>query len=182
MANIILASFEQRSDADKAVDELVHSGYNTKEISVMMKAPAEGENVAGSRATMTKGVVSDTLGGVGTGAVIGGLAGLLIGVAAITIPGLGPLLFAGPLASALGISGATATTVSGVVIGGAAGGLVGLFEGFGATREQAKQYERVVKEGGVVLAVPPKPEKEDEVENILNKHNAQQLITVSVGM
>ncbi len=182
MADIILASFEQHADADRAVDELTKAGYNSKEISVLMKAPPEGERIAGTRATMTKGVVSDTLGGVGAGAVIGGLAGLLIGVAAITIPGLGPLLFAGPLASALGISGATATTVSGVVIGGAAGGLVGLFEGFGATREQAKQYERVVKEGGVVLAIPSKPEKETEAENILTKHNAQQVRTVSVNM
>ncbi len=175
----VIGVFSDHKKADQAVHQLMDAGYRAEEISVMMKAPPEGEKVAGTQAAMTRGIVSETAGGVGKGALIGGLAGLLIGVIAITVPGLGALLVTGPLAEALGVAGATATTVTGAVLGGATGGLIGLFEGFGVTREQAKEYERSIKEGAVILAVPVKPEMENKAEDIMNKNNAEQVRVVT---
>jgi uncharacterized membrane protein len=181
MADMVLGVFPDHAKADQTVAELKEAGYSTKDISVIMRCPSEGEAVAGSEGVrVVRGVVSDTAAGGVTGGIIGALAGLLIGIGAIAIPGLGPVLFVGPIATALGLTGAAAATASGAVIGAAAGGLVGALAGLGVSREEAKMYEKRIREGAVLLAVPTKEEKEDEAEHILSKHGAEQIRVVPV--
>ena len=75
--------------------------------------------------------------------MIGGALGLLAGIGAIAIPGLGPFIAAGPIMGAL----------AGVGAGGAVGGLIGALTGMGVPEYEAKRYEGRVRNGGVLLSV-----------------------------
>ena len=78
-----------------------------------------------------------------TGGVVGGTLGLLAGIGALAIPGVGPLIAAGPIMATLAGAGA----------GGAVGGLVGALVGMGIPEYEAKRYEGAVKGGGTLLSV-----------------------------
>jgi hypothetical protein len=81
--------------------------------------------------------------GVATGGVIGGTLGLLAGIGALAIPGVGPFIAAGPIMGAL----------AGLGAGGAVGGFIGALVGMGMPEYEAKRYEGRVKEGGILLSV-----------------------------
>ena len=81
--------------------------------------------------------------GAGTGAVIGGALGWLVGVGSIAIPGVGPFLAAGPIMAAL----------AGAGVGGTAGGLVGALIGMGIPEYEAKRYVGRIRKGGILLSV-----------------------------
>src|SRR6185369_7778006 len=78
-----------------------------------------------------------------TGAVVGGTLGLLAGIGALAIPGVGPFIAAGPIMGTLAGAGA----------GGAVGGLIGALVGMGIPEYEAKRYEGRVREGGILLSV-----------------------------
>ena len=84
-----------------------------------------------------------TTAGVTAGGVIGGTLGLLAGIGVLAISGLGPFIAAGPIMGAL----------VGLGVGGAVGGLIGALVGMGIPEYEAKRYEGMVKEGGVLLSV-----------------------------
>src|SRR5207253_7708384 len=84
-----------------------------------------------------------TTAGVATGGAIGGTLGLLAGIGALAIPGVGPFIAAGPIMAAL----------AGLGVGGAVGGLIGALVGMGIPEYEAKRYEGRIKEGGVLLSV-----------------------------
>ncbi len=171
-----LGMFANRSDAEGAIDHLKTAGYDAKGMSIIMKDSGEAHEVANSTgANVTAGAVS----GATTGGVIGGIAGLLIGIGAIAIPGIGALLIGGPLAAALGLTGAAATTASGAVTGAVAGGLIGALMGLGVPEEDAKVYEERIKEGGILLAVPTRGEDDTQAEEIMKDHHADQIRTVT---
>jgi hypothetical protein len=75
--------------------------------------------------------------------MVGGVIGLLAGVGALVIPGVGPIIAAGALAS----------TLTGAGVGAAAGGLIGALAGMGVPDEDAKHFERGFQEGGVLVTV-----------------------------
>src|SRR6185312_3724905 len=81
--------------------------------------------------------------GATAGGVVGGALGLLAGIGALAIPGVGPLIAAGPIMGAL----------AGVGVGGAVGGLIGALVGMGIPEYEAKRYEGRVKEGGILISV-----------------------------
>src|SRR6185436_9265429 len=81
--------------------------------------------------------------GVAAGGTIGGTLGLLAGIGALAIPGLGPLIAAGPIMGAL----------AGLGVGGAVGGLIGALVGMGIPEYEAKRYEGHIKAGGILLSV-----------------------------
>lgn len=174
MANLVLGVFSEKSSAEDALQELEAHGYNPKDISIVMKDTNESRAVDDTGTNLAEGAVS----GAATGGLIGGLAGLLIGVGAIAVPGIGALLIGGPLAAALGLTGAAATTVSGAVTGALAGGLVGALVGLGVPEEEAREYEERIKSGAILIAVPQKTEKTDEVREILEEHGADKIRSV----
>ncbi len=104
----------------------------------------------------------------------------MIGIGAIAIPGIGGLLIGGPLAAALGLTGAAAATVSGAVTGALAGGLVGGLVGLGVPEETAKVYENRIREGGVLIAVAAR-EGDDEAHAVLEEHGADEIRNVMVA-
>jgi hypothetical protein len=110
--------------------------------------------------------------GVATGGVLGGTLGLLAGIGALAIPGVGPLIAAGPLLAAL--SGAAA----GAAVGGIAGGLIGL----GIPEIEAKRYENRIAQGNILISVLA--ETSDEVtlaKNVLQNAGAEDISVTSLG-
>lgn len=171
MAEVVLGLFTEQNDAKAAIDILKNRGYDPKDLSIVMR---DGRGKAISRDTgvsIAEGAVS----GATAGAVLGGLAGLL---ASTVIPGLGALFVGGPIATALGLTGAAATTVSGAATGVLAGGLIGALTGFGLSREEAQMYESRIKEGAILLAVPARFGEEAQVRHILMDVNATDVKTV----
>ncbi|MFW6270817.1 MAG: general stress protein, partial [Bacillota bacterium] len=129
MANVI-GIFDDREHAENAVNEIREAGITDDKISIVAKEDtiqSEGEG---------EGEGEDLTTGAPTGGALGGIAGLMAGAGALTIPGVGPILAAGPLAAGL----------SGVAAGGLAGSLVDL----GIDRERGQYYEDEVKRGGIL--------------------------------
>jgi hypothetical protein len=128
------------TQAERAVDALVHSSFSNDDISVL--APDQRDTKDFAHEKHTKAPEGATTGAAAGGA-LGGTLGLLAGVGALAIPGLGPFIAAGPIMGAL----------AGLGAGGAIGGLVGALVGMGVPEYEAKRYEGRVKEGGVLLSV-----------------------------
>ncbi|HEY9126333.1 MAG TPA: DUF3341 domain-containing protein, partial [Acidobacteriaceae bacterium] len=119
MANKHVAVFgiyKMASIAEAAVDELLSSGYSNDDVSVLMPDDEATRNFAHEKNTKAP---EGTAAGAATGGVIGGTLGLLAGMGAFLIPGVGPLLAAGPIIA----------TLAGVGAGGAVGGLLGALIG-----------------------------------------------------
>jgi hypothetical protein len=126
--------------ADRCVDALLAAGFRNDDISVLGPDQATTRELATEKNTKApEGAAT----GATTGGVIGGTIGLLAGIGALAIPGVGPLIAAGPIMGALAGLGAGAAT------GGIIGGLVGI----GIPEYEAKRYEGRVKEGGILVSV-----------------------------
>jgi hypothetical protein len=136
----VFGIYQARMQAEEAVDSLIDHGFRAEDISVLMAENAGTKDFAHEK--HTKAPEGATSGAV-AGGVVGGTLGLLVGLGSLAIPGLGPLLAAGPLVAALaGIGG-----------GGAVGGLIGGLVGMGIPEYEAKRYEGMVKEGRILLSV-----------------------------
>ncbi len=99
--------------------------------------------------------------GAGIGAVLGGLGGLLLGLGTLAIPGIGPVLAAGPLAGTLVGAGAGAVT----------GGIIGALVGLGIPEEQAHAYAEGIRRGGTLVVVRTADENADKASDIMNRFN-----------
>jgi hypothetical protein len=132
--------FASRASAESAVDRLTAAGFSNQDVSVLMADKDGSKEFATEKNTKAP---EGTTTGVGVGGAIGGTLGLLAGVGALAIPGVGPLIAAGPIMAAL----------AGLGVGGAVGGVVGALVGMGIPEYEAKRYEGRVKDGGVLLSV-----------------------------
>ncbi len=172
MNQILLGVFHNQSEAQNALTDLEGLGYDPKNISIVMKDHQETKVVDATGNKAASGAVS----GATTGGVIGAIGGLLVGLGTIVIPGIGGLLIGGPLAAALGLTGAAATTVSGAVTGSVAGGLLGGLIGLGLPEETAKYYQDSIEQGGILIAVPVDEDSNiNEARAILTEHEADQI-------
>jgi hypothetical protein len=169
--------FATRSEADAAVEDLKARGVSSDNVSVVVRDSAIGRT--GEDVTADDRMAA-TGSSAASGAAMGGLLGLLAGVAALAIPGVGALFVAGPLAASLGLTGAAATAVSGAVTGALAGGLIGALTGLGFTREDAELYENRIKEGDVMVAatLDDVAVPEQEVRAVFTKHGAEEIRTL----
>ena len=132
--------YSTRSQAENAVDALVAAGFRQEDISVLLQDNVGTKDFAHEKAT--KAPEGTTTGAI-TGGAIGGTLGLLAGIGALAIPGLGPFIAAGPIMG----------TLAGLGSGGVVGGLIGALVGMGIPEYEAKRYEGRVKEGGILLSV-----------------------------
>src|ERR1700749_1979381 len=134
------AIFRSRSEGEIAVNELTAAGFSNQDVSVLMADKSGTRDFATEKNTKAP---EGTATGAGVGGVIGGTLGLLAGIGALAIPGVGPLIAAGPIMAAL----------AGLGVGGAVGGIVGALVGMGIPEYEAKRYEGAVKSGGTLLSV-----------------------------
>jgi uncharacterized membrane protein len=144
MTRTITRSYDTYDQAAVAVQNLEQAGISSSDISVI----GRDERVEDSNAAE----------GAGIGAGIGGAAGLLAGIGVLAIPGIGPVVAGGWLAS----------TAAGAVAGAAAGGLVGSFTSAGVDEDEAHYYAETVRRGGTVVSVKAADEHALTAERILD--------------
>ncbi len=145
--NTVTGIFNKRTDAENAITEINKLGVSGEDISYVFM-DKDSKMVDGHAADSTS-VGEGISAGATTGLMIGAVAGLV--VASGILPGLGALFVAGPLAAALGLTGAVATTVAGALTGAAAGGLVGALVGLGVSESDAAMYQEELKKGGILV-------------------------------
>ena len=132
--------FPSHGEAEAAVDRLHAAGFSNDDVSVLMADKQGSKDFAAEKNTKAP---EGTTAGVLGGGTLGGTLGLLAGIGALAIPGVGPLIAAGPIMGAL----------AGLGIGGAVGGLVGALVGMGIPEYEAKRYEGRVNDGGILVSV-----------------------------
>lgn len=156
--------FDSHSDARAAVTALEAAGFGHDAVSIVANDTTSQSEVVGD-------ATDDTATGAGTGAtlgtVLGGGAGLLAGIGALAIPGIGPIVAAGWLVAAL----------TGAGVGAAAGGLVGSLTGAGVDEAEANVYAEGVRRGGSLVTVRADDMRATEAEAILDRYNAVHTAT-----
>src|ERR1051325_640740 len=131
---------KSRSQAEQIVERLQSSGFPSSEISILMPETDGKHDIGHVKATKApEGATT----GAAAGGLTGGVIGLLAGIGALAIPGVGPLIAAGPIVA----------TLTGLGVGGALGGITGALIGMGIPEYEAKRYEGRVKQGGMLLSV-----------------------------
>lgn len=176
MAKTVIGIFQSERVAKEAVEDLRRAGFD-REISVLAK-DQEGSGRQTDDAEQTEtgssmGIdaneaiagnadpsVSD---GATTGGVLGGIAGLAVGAGALVIPGIGPLIAAGPIA--------------GLLSGAATGGVGGALIDWGVPAEEGQHYEEQIKQGNIMVAVNTDEKHASEAEETLNSHGAEEIKT-----
>jgi|ERR1700722_268566 len=136
----VFGIYTQEASLERGVDLLRTAGFSHSDISVLFPTNEGTRDFAHEKNTKAPEGVAV---GAGTGAVLGGSLGWLAGIGALAIPGVGPLVVAGPIIAAL----------AGVGVGGTLGGLTGALVGLGVPEYEAKRYEGRVKDGGILLSV-----------------------------
>lgn len=145
MNNTTVGIFSTHQAAENAINELRAFGVPEKDLSYVY-VDIDGK----MRDDVSSGKVSSgAASGATAGAVIGAIAGLV--VANGVLPGLGTLFVAGPLATALGLTGAAATTAAGAATGLAAGGLLGALSAMGIDGGDAALYQSFVERGDILV-------------------------------
>lgn len=158
--NTVIGLFPSQQAADRAVDDLISHGFSRSDISVVASESA----LSSREITPNITTLPQTGANVETGrdAAIGGIAGFLLGLAALAIPGVGPIIAAGPLAA--GLTGAAA--------GAATGGLVGALGRHGVPEERAHEYSDAIRSGRLMVTVHTTPDRVDNAADILDRHGA----------
>lgn len=136
----VFGIYSSQTAAERAVDTLITAGFPSSNISVLLPDAQSTQQFAHEKETKAP---EGTAVGATTGGVIGGTLGVLAGIGALAIPGIGPLIAAGPIVAGL----------AGLGAGGAVGGFVGALIGMGIPEYEAKRYEGRVKGGGILLSV-----------------------------
>jgi hypothetical protein len=172
MARTVVALYDDFTTANDVVRDLIDHGFSRDDISLMASdAAGEYGTYLGGETTAdyeTSATASGAGVGAGIGAVLGGLGGLLVGLGALVIPGIGPVVAAGPLAAALsGLAGAGV----GAVAGGVTGGLIGALVDMGLPEEEAQYYSEGVRRGGTLVTVQAADHMADQARDVMNRYN-----------
>jgi hypothetical protein len=140
MKKAVIAIVPTRTQAENIVARLHAIGFTIDGISVLFPDERGTKEFAHENSTKApEGAVA----GVTAGGAAGGTFGLLAGLGALAIPGLGPFIAAGPILSALG----------GVAVGATVGGVVGTLVGMGIPEYEARQYEGKLRSGNILVSV-----------------------------
>jgi len=149
---LVIGVFKSLRDAEQAVTQLRQQGFTNEEINIVSKNAEKGDK---------KYVDDDISDGALTGGTLGGIGGLIIGAGALAIPGIGPIVAAGPIAAAL----------SGAFAGGIAGGLID----WGIPVEVSQHYEREIVEGGTLAVIRTDSQKINQAAQILRQNGAKDV-------
>lgn len=155
----IVGVFHNEDEAIRAIEGLKQQGYPSEDISVIAKDRADLKAVEEETGTKApEGLAT----GAAAGGMLGGVTGLLVGIGALTIPGVGPIIAAGPIAA----------TLAGAAVGAGAGGLVGGLIGLGIPEEEAKQYDDYVRKGNILVLVRSDSGRENNVYDTFRTNNS----------
>jgi hypothetical protein len=155
------------AQAIRIANRLKTSGFAPGDISIL--APDRGGVRDLGHENSTK-APEGAAAGATTGALLGGALGWMAGIGALAIPGLGPLIAAGPILA----------TLSGMAAGGTVGGLTGGLVGMGIPEYEAQQYESKLREGNILLCVHADDSNEAaRARKILSEEKAESISTGS---
>ena len=168
MSETILAVYSTLGAAERAVHSLVDAGYPRPDIGLAAR-DIDNQAERTVKGNIAGGEDVEAAEGAGFGALVGGLTGLVLGLTAITIPGIGAIIAAGPLAALLGgTTGAAIGATAGAVTGGVTASLIDL----GVFEEDAGYYAESVRRGGALVSVTVHdPDKVSRAAEILRNHN-----------
>jgi hypothetical protein len=166
MKKAVMCIVQRYDQAEAIVAQLQGSGFTPNDISVLFPDKQGTRDFAHEHNTKApEGAVA----GAGTGGVLGGTIGLLAGIGALAIPGLGPFIAAGPLMGAL----------SGAAVGAGVGGLTGALIGMGIPEIEARKYEGKVKGGNLLVAVHVETqEQRKRAEDVFKLARAEDIVAV----
>ena len=160
--------FPNRKETETALRELIKKhGFPAEQVSVIARRKKQNDINGLDEETIEYGneaSLGATTGSL-TGGTLGGLTGLLVGLGTVAIPGIGPIMLAGAMATAI------ATTIAGGAIGAATGSLVGALVGMGIPHEKAKAYRQQVNEGGYLVILEGTLEEIQLAEEILARYD-----------
>jgi hypothetical protein len=176
IGRIVVALFVERAEAEDAIRDLKNAGFTNEQIGVATqhkvgagKAPgagearSEGTSATDEPARIVKDTASGLAEGAAVGAVTGGVIGGLVGlVSSLLIPGVGPLVVGGVLAS----------TLMGLGVGAATGGLIGSLVGMGVPEEDARYFDAGLREGRTLVTVSDTGGASEEAVEVLERHGA----------
>ncbi|MGI8587493.1 MAG: DUF2382 domain-containing protein [Chloroflexia bacterium] len=172
----VVGVFNDQARAERAIEDLKAAGYSPADIGILMQNKEGAADLAASTGTKAgEGAAT----GATAGGLLGALGGLLVGLGALAIPGIGPVLAAGPLAAALGtVVGGTAT---GAILGAGVGALAGALVGLGIPEDEAKVYEDRFRQGRILVTVKSGADRYVEAQQILRNAGAEQIDFANAG-
>jgi hypothetical protein len=140
MATSVYCIAQNDSTAVAIVDQLRSSGFGGNDVSVLFPDKSTTKDFAHEMHTKApEGAAT----GASGGGILGGALGWLVGIGTLAIPGVGPLIAAGPILAAL----------SGAAVGAAVGGIAGALIGAGIPEVEAKRYEAKLRDGRILISV-----------------------------
>ncbi|HEX2619178.1 MAG TPA: general stress protein [Phototrophicaceae bacterium] len=158
MTSTILATFDNQESANAAVRDLKEAGFDSSDIGVAVYDTEQAvylDDLDGAE-------------GTGVGALAGSIFGAVVGLATITVPGIGPIIAAGPLAAAIGaLAGAGVGALSGAATGGIVASLVNL----GVPESDAHSYAESLRRGAVLVSVNVYEVDAERAVHILQNHH-----------
>jgi hypothetical protein len=165
MKRAVIAIVPTLVQAEVIVSRLHALGFSSDDISLLFPDERGAKEFGHEHNTKAP---EGAIAGAGAGGAAGGTLGLLAGIGALAIPGLGPFIAAGPLLAAL----------SGAAVGATMGGVVGALVGMGIPEYEAKQYEGKLRTGNILLSVHTESaEERKEVVNMFKRLGATDLGT-----
>jgi len=159
---MVVGLYDRLEDAQQVVRALVDAGFHRDNINLISR-DEKGEYTRylqsheGEFEAKKEGIAT----GAGAGAVLGGIGGLLVGLGALAIPGIGPVIAAGPILSAL----------AGAGVGAAVGGLVGALVEMGVPEDQANRYAEGIRRGGTLVLVRTDESNSGRAVDVMNRFN-----------
>jgi uncharacterized membrane protein len=150
-AKSVIGVFSSRHEAERAIENLRQQGFTDEEINIISKEHRNDREYYDD----------DITDGALTGGTLGGIGGLILGAGALAIPGIGPVLAAGPIAAAL----------SGAVAGGITGGLID----WGIPAESSRHYEQHVAQGNILTVIRTQETKVQQAAQILRQSGAKDV-------
>lgn len=156
--------YENVTNINETLKSLAKLNYTDSEVSIVTREDTIGKVRVENDAS--EGLQS----GAKTGGLVGGVLGLLAGIGVLTLPGVGAIFITGPLIAALGLSGIVGATATGALTGAIAGGLVAGLKEIGIDEMVARDYEKEIQKGNMLLCIfHHNEENVDKVEEILKK-------------
>jgi len=140
MATCVYCICRSEAQAVRIANRLYNSGFSANDISMLHPDKSGTRDIGHTNSTKAP---EGAAAGAGAGALLGGALGWAAGVGALAIPGLGPLIAAGPILA----------TLSGLAAGGTIGGVTGALVGTGIPEYEAQQYEGKLREGNILISV-----------------------------
>jgi hypothetical protein len=152
-----------RVEAENLITGLKNIGFLDSDISVLFPDKEGAKDFAHDNASKApEGAVT----GATAGGVIGGALGLLAGIGALAIPGVGPLIAAGPVMAAL----------SGAAVGATVAGVAGALVGMGIPEYEAKMYEGKIKDGNILVAAHSENKDQlKDAQEVFKRNNATDI-------